>query len=124
MPEVPNLAQGAARAREQAQTATEAPEVLEATTAWVVFITRDGHTGSTPDLDIAITKDREPTAEEVAYGCLAVHDELAMQKAAVVTAQQTINATMQVQSQMRQQQEAAQVQASLANGAPAAFRKT
>jgi hypothetical protein len=113
MPEVPNLAQGAASARKAQEEATKAPEVIEAATAFLVFITPEGMVGSTPDLNAAVTTVRQPTTDEVAYAAERLMEDLKMQKLAVMTAQQVLNASMHMQQQMRQAQESAQVQAQL-----------
>jgi hypothetical protein len=110
MPEVPNLAQQAAQARAQQQEQARAPKVVEAVTAFVVYVLPDGRVGSTADLDQAITKQRDPGAEEVAYACLQVHDELQLQRTAAMTSVETINRSMQLNAQMRAQAEAQQTQ--------------
>jgi hypothetical protein len=66
--------------------------------------------GSTADLDQPVTKQRDPAAEEVAYACLQVHDELQIQRQAAMTSMEVINRSMQAQQQIRQQMEAQQAQ--------------
>lgn len=108
MPEVPNLAQGAAHARAAQEAATKPPSDIKARTAFLVFIDENGAVGSTPNLAQALTVERPPSAEEVKYACNEIVEELYMQKQAILTTNSIVSKQVEMSRQMRDQQEAAQ----------------
>lgn len=69
--EVPVLGQDAARVREGVRQ-QEAPQVIEAVTAFLVCITPDGRYIMETDLDVPVTADRLPTRHEVIAACQVI----------------------------------------------------
>lgn len=67
-----DLTSSAARARQQQQAKPEAPEIIEATFAFVVYQKREnGQYVLTHDLNAPVKADRQPTHDEV-YGAMAI----------------------------------------------------
>lgn len=129
MPDVPVLGQSAAREREiEAAIAAEvdaslenSPPLIEATTAFIVAWV-NGQVLVFPDLDTAVVKHHDPTADEI-HGAAAnlMKDRTTEEIAQIVipnTAQATVQLLMQAQKNaleaMRAQQGTAEVKAALA----------
>lgn len=107
MPDAPSLAQGAAKAR--AEQSAAPPEVVEARTAFLVFLDSNGGVGSTPNLDQKLKVDHQPSAEEVKFACDEISQELHMQKQAVITTNTIVQQQMQMAQQARAAQEASKL---------------
>lgn len=85
-------------------TETQEAEVVEAKTAFVVFIKDDGSVVMSPDLNLPIVSERQPTINEVYSACALVMKDIQNQETAVLAAQHTVNAQMQMAQRMHDAQ--------------------
>lgn len=111
--DIPLLGQNKTQAPKQ----PEAPEIIEAVTAFVVYLTPDGRVMADVDLNAPITAQRPPTFDDMYGMCANVMKDVTNTDSAMKTAQATINGQLQVQAQMQQAQQNAQIQQALAEAA-------
>jgi hypothetical protein len=91
--------------------APEVPEFIDATTAFLVYWTKEGEVMIAPDLNAPIVIDRPPTATEVWAACGTIQKDIAGQQTAFQAAQTTAQIMPQVMAQLgRQAMEAQQNQ--------------
>lgn len=73
--DVPVLGSGAAKLREDMRTQQEAPALIDAVTAFLVYITPDGRYIMDTDLDSPVTTARTPTRHEIIAACANVSND-------------------------------------------------
>jgi hypothetical protein len=89
----------------------EALEFIDATTAFLVYWTKEGEVMIAPDVNSPIVVDRPPTATEVWAACGTIQKDIAGQQTAFQAAQTTSQLLPQVMAQLgRQAMEAQQNQ--------------
>lgn len=76
---IPLLGSDAAKARSQVRQAEQVPAVIEATTAFIVYVTPDGRFLPEFNLDAAITAERPPTRHEVIAACAVIAGDTRLQ---------------------------------------------
>lgn len=79
-------------------------ENLEYAAAFLILIGRDGTYEFEPDINRPITVDRQPTSSEVKGSMSAVLSDIHVQETALLTANTTVGAQMQMAMQMRDAQ--------------------
>lgn len=94
--EAPELTQNAANERSQ-------PEKIEATTAFVVFVTPTGQILASPDMDLPLEVSRAPSEDEIGLSCYHIVESLRIAKTANHTAQIVVGTMMQAGQQMQNQ---------------------
>lgn len=110
---IADLSAAAARQRTQqpepGDAPDDAPKIIDADVAFVVYRTPDGRTSISPDLNIPVHARRTgPTTHEVAGMCLNVLDDVRLMNTAPVTAEAVVNRLAQAQqAQMVAMQEMA-----------------
>lgn len=77
--DVPVLGSGHAKAREQVRQAEQVPAVIEAATAFVIYVTPDGRFLPETDLDAPVTITRPPTRHDILAGCAVVAGDIRLQ---------------------------------------------
>ena len=85
-------------------------EPIPVRTAFLVYILEDGSVVSTPDINAPIVPERVPNLDEVKGAALSVVSDIEINQISTVTSQQTINLLMQVQKQMSEAMQNAQIQ--------------
>jgi outer membrane receptor protein involved in Fe transport len=121
---VTELSSAAAQARKAAEAAAEAaaaaqqePELVEATTAFIVYILPDGSVRMTPDLNKAIATQREPSIDEITGAVAAISQQLLINKVSMATTQlvvpNVIHNLNALGQQMAEQEQAAKLASAL-----------
>jgi hypothetical protein len=106
MAAIPELGKSAASARQApaAPPEPEAPKVIDAEVAFVVYRTPDGRTVFTPDLDALVSPRREPTIHDVVGMCQNSIDDARAMGTGPGIAQAVVQNMMAVQAQAQQRQ--------------------
>lgn len=108
--EVPLLGQG--RDLEPADKVEE-PVYTAAKTAFLVYINDDNSVVVNPDINLPIVTQREPTPDEIWIAVSVVKRDIEREQQALLTAQHTINAQLQIGKQIQEQQQSAQIMAQM-----------
>lgn len=87
------------------QRPQELPEVVEARSAFLVFITDDGLYGVSSDINIPITTKRPATQPEIKAALSVTLDTMNNQEVAIQAAQQVMNMQMQVAQAVKNAQD-------------------
>lgn len=69
------------------QNRTQKPEVIEARCAFLVYITKEGQTVMTPDINTPLTTERLVHQDEVMAACYVVSNNMLAQQNAAFTVQ-------------------------------------
>ena len=93
--------------------ADQAAEVVEAKTAFIVYIQEDGTTVMSPDITLNVVTDRAPMINEVYSACGVVMKDIQNQETAALATQFVMNAQMQMAAKMRDAQLNAQAMSGL-----------
>lgn len=80
------------------------PEKLDYAAAFLILIGKDGAYEFEPDINRPITVDRPPTSSEVKGSLAAVLSDIQVQETAILAANTTVGAQMQMAMQMRDAQ--------------------
>jgi hypothetical protein len=94
---------------------TSTDESVEFITGYLVLVTDEGHYMFEPDINRPVTIKRQPTSSEVKGSLSAILMDIAAQETAVMSAQATVNAQMQMARQAYEQQQNAQLIQQLGN---------
>jgi hypothetical protein len=101
MPEIPLLGQPKEEKPE--------PQIIDATTAYLVVINKDGTIFVSPDINIPITIDRPVTGDEIFGSSHVIIKDIQREETAMQAAQHTMNAQMQLARQIQDAQANSQV---------------
>jgi hypothetical protein len=82
--------------------------------AFMIIIDLDGNYIFEPDINVPIVPKRKPTASEVKGAMSAILMDIQAQETAILSAQTTVNAQMQMAMQMQEAQKNAQIAQQLA----------
>jgi hypothetical protein len=98
MPEVPLLDGSRNEADE------EAGGLIKARYAYLVFCTEEGQIAVSPDINIPLTVEKQPTLQEIKGSASVVLADIAKEETAVLAAQHVLNGQQQMARQMMEQQ--------------------
>ena len=102
MPEIPLL--GMPKPEEPVE-----PQIIDAATAYLVIIKKDGSTFVSPDINIPLTIDRTVSSEEIYASSQVIVKDITVNETAMLAAQHVMNAQMQLARQIQDAQQNAAV---------------
>jgi hypothetical protein len=108
--EVPLLGQGNDL---EPEDKAEEPVYTAAKTAFLIYINDDSSVVVNPDINMPIVTEREPTPDEIWIAVATIKRDIEREQTALLTAQHTVNAQMQIAQQLQERQLNAQVMAQM-----------
>lgn len=109
MGEIPLLGQK----KPEEPKAPEVPEIVPAVTAFIVYMTEDGRVLVDANLDSPIAAQRPPTFDDIYGMCSNTLKDVQNTDAAIKSANAVLNGMMQINKQMAEAQQSAQIQEAL-----------